>query len=130
MQPYENPDRRQFWTAALVLLPVVVMLYLTAPRGGAFWWSDAARHALNAAFVTDLLRDMPFGDPVGYAYRYYAQYPALTILFYPPLLYAITAPFFMLLGVSHEVALGVVFLHYIAFGLGCWRLARYWVDQW
>lgn len=113
--------------AVTVLLLAMAVLFWQSPRGGAFWWSDAARHALNSAFVTDLLRDLPWGDPVGYAYRYYAQYPALTILFYPPLLYALTAPFYLLLGVSHEVALLVVFLHYFAFGLGCWRLARFWL---
>ena len=54
------------------------------------------------------LLDLPLDDPAGYAYRYYAQYPALTILFYPPLFYAISAPFYALLGVSlanaHAVA--------------------------
>lgn len=119
---------RSSWVfASAVLVAVLALLYWQSPRGGAFWWSDAARHALNAAFVTDLLRDLPWQDPAGYAYRYYAQYPALTILFYPPLLYLLTAPFYALFGVSHEVALGVVFLHYFAFGLGCWRLARCWL---
>ena len=120
---------RSSWVlASAVLVAVLALLWWQSPRGGAFWWSDAPRHALNAAFVTDLLRDLPWHDPAGYAYRYYAQYPALTILFYPPLLYFVTAPFYALFGVSHEVALLVVFLHYFAFGLGCWRLARCWLD--
>ena len=119
--------RSSWWLASAVLVAVLALLYWQSPRGGAFWWSDAARHALNSAFVADLLRDRPWQDPVGYAYHYYAQYPALTILFYPPLLYALTAPFYLLFGVSHEVALLVVFLHYFAFGLGCWRLARCWL---
>lgn len=117
-------SRSSWLLASAALIAVLALLWWQSPRGGAFWWSDAARHALNAAFVTDLLRDLPWQDPAGYAYRYYAQYPALTILFYPPLLYALTAPFYALFGVSHEVALLVVFLHYFAFGLGCWRLAR------
>lgn len=119
--------RKPWFVASAVLIAVLALLYWQSPRGGAFWWSDAARHALNSAFVADLLRDHPWRDLEGYAYRYYAQYPALTILFYPPLLYALTAPFYMLFGVSHEVALLVVFLHYFAFGLGCWRLARCWL---
>lgn len=120
-------QRSSWWLASAVLVAVLALLYWQSPRGGAFWWSDAARHALNSAFVADLLRDRPWQDPVGYAYHYYAQYPALTILFYPPLLYALTAPFYLLFGVSHEVALLVVFLHYFAFGLGCWRLGRCWL---
>jgi len=130
MPPTVDRPLRGEWTwVLLALVALLAVLYWQSPRGGAFWWSDAARHALNSAFVADLLRDLPFADPVGYAYRYYAQYPALTILFYPPLLYGLTAPFYMLLGVSHEVALAVVFLHYLAFGLGCWRLARHWLDR-
>ena len=114
--------------ASLVVLVAVVLLFANAPHGGAFYWSDAPRHALNGVFVKDLLVDLPLDDPAGYAYRYYAQYPALTILFYPPLFYAISAPFYALLGVSHEAALFVVFLHYVAFGLGCFALARFWLS--
>ena len=33
--------------------------------------------------------------------QYYVQYPALTILFYPPLFYAVAAPFYAIFGVSH-----------------------------
>lgn len=124
-----RPSRQQWAVAAALLALLVVALFLQAPHGGAFYWSDSPRHALNGVFVKDLLRDMPLDDPAGYAYRYYAQYPALTILFYPPLFYAVSAPFYALFGVSHETALLVVALHYLAFGMGCWRLARFWFDQ-
>jgi hypothetical protein len=122
-----NANRANWW-ALLILVLVVALLFVQAPHGGAFYWSDAPRHALNGVFVKDLLLDLPLDDPAGYAYRYYAQYPALTILFYPPLFYAISAPFYALLGVSHEVALFVVFLHYVAYGLGCFVLARFWLS--
>lgn len=116
------------WVAGIAIVVVVALLFLQAPHGGAFYWSDAPRHALNGVFVKDLLLDLPLDDPAGYAYRYYAQYPALTILFYPPLFYAISAPFYALFGVSHETALFVVFLHYVAYGLGCFALARFWLN--
>ncbi len=123
-------DARTFFIALLVVALAVGLLFLGAPDDGAFYWSDSPRHALNGVFVKDLLLGMPLNDPAGYAYRYYAQYPALTILFYPPLFYFLSAPFYMLLGVSHEVALLVVALHYVALGLGCFRLARFWLDNW
>jgi 4-amino-4-deoxy-L-arabinose transferase-like glycosyltransferase len=119
-------SRERLLAWALVLLSVV-LLFAQAPHGGAFFWSDSPRHALNGVFVMDLIKAMPLDDPAGYAYRYYAQYPALTILFYPPLFYAISAPFYAVFGVSHETALLVVALHYLALGLGCWRLARFWL---
>jgi hypothetical protein len=118
---------REHLLAWVLVLVCVALLYAQAPHGGDFYWSDSPRHALNGVFVMDMIKAMPIDDPAGYAYRYYAQYPALTILFYPPLFYAISAPFYAVLGVSHETALLVVAIHYLALGLGCWRLARYWL---
>lgn len=112
------------WT--LILLLAVALLFLGAPHGGAFYWSDSPRHALNGVFVKDLVQAHPFADPQGYAYAYYAKYPALTILFYPPLFYALSAPFYALFGVTQEAGLAAVFVHYVALALGAYRLARLW----
>ncbi|HWV18078.1 MAG TPA: glycosyltransferase family 39 protein [Rhodocyclaceae bacterium] len=114
--------------ALTLLLALVALLFVQAPGGGAFAWSDAPRHALNGVFVKDFVAAMPWDDPAGYAYRYYAQYPALTILFYPPLFYVISAPFYALFGFSHGVALLVVGLHYAAFASACYRISRRWFD--
>src|SRR5579862_2002600 len=111
----------------LVLGTTVALLFVSAPRDAAFYWSDAPRHALNGVFILDLLGAAPIGDPVGFAYRYYAQYPALTILLYPPLFYVLSAPFYWAFGVSRTTALLVVFLHYVAVALGGYRLSRYWL---
>src|SRR5690606_30624614 len=85
------------WAEIALMIGVAVALgaamYLTAPRHGEFWWSDAPRHALNGLFVKDLLRDLPLDRLQDYAIGYYLQYPALTILFYPPMLYAVLAVF-------------------------------------
>jgi hypothetical protein len=93
---------------------------------GDFWWSDAPRHALNGAFVKDLAAALP-RDPRGFAMDYYLKYPALTILFYPPLLYVVSAPFYALLGVSHTTAQFVVMLFYFALAAGSYALARLWL---
>lgn len=114
--------------AAFVLAIVVAALFATAPMDGSFWWSDAPRHALNGVFVRDLLRDLPLSDPVGYAQGYYVKYPALTILFYPPLFYLLSAPFYAFLGVSQATAMLVVSLHVFMFALGVFALARLWLS--
>lgn len=119
--------QRPHLMAALLLACAIALLFLQAPVGGAFYWSDAPRHALNGIFVKDFVLAAPFKDPTGFAYAYYAQYPALTILFYPPLFYVLSAPFYLLLGASQETALFVVFLHYVAFAVGCYRLGLYWL---
>ena len=114
--------------AAILLLALA--LYLTAPMDGSFWWSDAPRHALNGIFLKDALLAAPFAHPARFAMDYYVQYPALTILFYPPLLYCISAPFFLLFGDSHATAQAVIALHGLALGCGMYALARHWMDRW
>lgn len=127
---HNQASRLHHWIILLTLALLVGLLYLGAPSGNTFSWSDAPRHALNGVFIKDLFAAAPFGDPAGYAYAYYAKYPALTILFYPPLFYAISAPFYALFGVSENTALLVIGLHYIAFAWGSWRLFRFWLGQW
>lgn len=104
-----------------------VLLWLSAPHNGEFWWSDSPRHALNGVFIKDFIAAFPWRDPAGFAAQYYVQYPALTILFYPPLFYLVSAPFFAVMGVSHATALSVVIVHYIALAFGLYVLARRWL---
>jgi hypothetical protein len=94
----------QVLTAAAAILLTASILYVTAPIAGDFQYSDAPRHALNGAFFLDLLRSHPIADPVGWAAAYYLQYPALTILFYPPLFHFVEAGMFAMFGVSHATA--------------------------
>ena len=104
-----------------------VLLWLSAPHQGEFWWSDSPRHALNGVFIKDLFAAFPWRDPAGFAAQYYVQYPALTILFYPPLFYLVSAPFYAVMGVSHATALTVVMVHYFALAYGLYVLARHWL---
>src|SRR6478672_905119 len=74
-----------FFSVSLVLLVFVVVnmaLFATAPKSDDFWWSDAPRHALNGAFIKDLITAAPWHDLRQWAIAYYLKYPALTILFY------------------------------------------------
>lgn len=103
------------------------LLWISAPQNGEFWWSDSPRHALNGVFIQDLIAAFPWRDPAQFAAQYYVQYPALTILFYPPLFYLISAPFFGVFGVSHATALSVVMVHYFALAFGLYLLARRWL---
>lgn len=118
------------WLPPLFIMLCAALLFLGAPTGGAFEWSDAPRHALNGVFVKDVFAALPFDDPAGFAYRYYGQYPALTILFYPPLFYFLSAPFYAVFGVSQSTALLIVAVHYVFFACGSWKLFRFWLGPW
>lgn len=116
------------WTGLAIIICAIgaLILFFSAPHHGEFWWSDSPRHALNGVFLGDLLRAWP-SDPKNWAMQYYLKYPALTILFYPPLFYAICAPVFLLTGASHAAALAVAEAHYFALALAMFFLTRRWV---
>lgn len=106
---------------------VAFLFWFIAPTEGDFAWSDAPRHAMNGIFVLDLLQERPVSDPKGWAEAYYIQYPALSVLFYPPLFSLVLAGFYWALGFSHETAqLGVAVFHF-ALMAGMYLLARRWM---
>lgn len=113
----------------LILLAAAAWLYFTSPREGNFWWSDAPRHAMDGAFYRDLAGQMPVTRLKQFAIDYYLQYPALTILFYPPMFAWVEAVFFALFGVSHPVAqLSIAFFTFLA-AWGGYRLLRRWSSR-
>lgn len=61
---------------------------------------DMPRHLMNGAFLRDMVADGGIGSPREYMFRYFAQYPALSIGLHPPLLPAAEAAAFSALGVS------------------------------
>ncbi|HEX3417309.1 MAG TPA: glycosyltransferase family 39 protein, partial [Stellaceae bacterium] len=65
---------------------------------------------------------------IEFAYDYYRQWPALTILFYPPLFYAVLAAVYAVFGVSEASAMltELTFLFFLAWG--AFRLSRQWLD--
>jgi 4-amino-4-deoxy-L-arabinose transferase-like glycosyltransferase len=112
----------------LILLVITLGMYFGLAKRGDIDWPDASRHALNGAFVLDFIEQLPWRHPVEFAYDYYRQWPALTILFYPPLFYGVLAAVYAVLGVSEASALltELTFLFLLAWG--AFRLSRHWLD--
>jgi 4-amino-4-deoxy-L-arabinose transferase-like glycosyltransferase len=113
----------------IILACACAILLLTAPTNGDFWWFEAPSHAMNGVFIHDFVAAMPWRDPVGFAIDYYMRYPAVTILFYPPLFPIVEAFFFAVFGVSHFVAQLTVTAFLVAFALGARQLARLWMPD-
>lgn len=103
---------------------VCVLVFFAAPRSGDFWWSEAPRNALNGAFVLDFLRELPLRNAKQWAVEYYYRYPALTILFYPPLFHGVLAAFYALFGVSHAVAVACVNVFLFVLATGVYAIVR------
>ena len=101
----ELPNARpRTWERWLWLGGSVVLVLVFAARDirvGEFDYNvDEAQHAVTGLFVADAFRDLPIRHPVQYAYRYYAQYPAVGILHWPPLFYVFEGLSFLVLGPS------------------------------
>ncbi len=88
----------------LLLLGAIALVCVTACReisiGEFDYNTDEAQHAVTGLFVADALHDLPVRHPVEYAYNYYAQYPAIAILHWPPLFYVFEGVSFLLFGAS------------------------------
>jgi hypothetical protein len=65
---------------------------------------DETVHASTGLYVASFLHDLPLRHPVQYTYRYYAQYPSLGIVMYPPAFYVAEGIAFSTLGASVETA--------------------------
>jgi hypothetical protein len=100
----QPPTRSGTLRRWLLLLAAIALVSVMACRGiqtGEFdYYTDEAQHAVTGLFVADALQDLPLRHPVQYAYRYYAQYPAVAILHWPPLFYLFEGVSFLLLGPS------------------------------
>ena len=125
-----SADSRWGDLACLLLLAcAVLLLFKTSPTQGDFWWSDAPRHAMDGVFYYDLARALPLTHLKQWAIDYYLQYPAVTVLTYPPLFALVEALFYGLLGVSHVTAQVTVSVFFLATAYGAYFLARRWVGR-
>lgn len=69
---------------------------------------DETRHVMTGLFFHDFFRDLPFAEPVDYVVRYYMQYPALGLVVWPPLFYAVEGLFMLAFGASFLAAKALV----------------------
>lgn len=127
LSPFFNWVRTRLPLASLALLACMAILFMSAPMDGDFRYSDASRHALNGVFYLDAISHFPWTDPIGYAENYYQRYPALTILFYPPLMHLSEAAFYAVFGVSHWVAQLTVIAYHLLGTFAAFYIARLWL---
>ena len=115
---------------AAVLALVVAAFSLTGNLGSEFWWPDAARHAMDGAFVLDFVRDLPASlNAWQYAIEYYARYPCLGLVQYPPVFAAVEGAMFALFGVSLTVARLTVAVFGAVGAVFGYKLARRFVGR-
>jgi hypothetical protein len=80
---------------------------------------DEAFHACTGLYVASFLRDLPLRHPVAYTYLYYAHYPALQLVAYPPVFYVAEGLAFLMFGPT-VLAARLTVLLFALFGLYFW----------
>ena len=113
------------WQCAAVLAATLAVATLHWSNDGLWFQGDAPRHAANGLFLWDYLRSLP-AEPVSFALSYYARYPVITPLVYPPLFYLFEAVAFGLLGPSPLAAKSLVLAFAGVLGLYTMAWARRW----
>jgi len=123
------------WTSrsAVLLLGVLIVCAVLIARGiktGEFNYNvDEAQHAVTGLYAAGLLHDHP-AHPVEYTYNFYAQYPAIGVIHWPPLFYGFEGLAFLLLGPG-VVAARLTILAFALFGLWAWfEMVRELQDEW
>ena len=118
-------SRSEFALSSLLLVIVLAIVstvvVLGIRRSGDFALDDEARHAMTGAYFADLLSDLPLSHPIQYTYAYYARYPTLGLIHWPPLFPFVEGLAFLALGPSIVVARLTV-LVFVAWGLIFWFL--------
>src|SRR5260370_25683191 len=93
---------------------------------------DEAYDATTGLYVADFVRDLPvaLAHPVQYTYAYYAQYPALGLIHWPPFFHFIEGIMFLVFGPSVASARIAVLL-FALFGLYFWfKLVAALQNEW
>ncbi len=107
----------------IAAIPAAVHLLSIRPAEPVFC-GDSNRHVMTSVFFRDLLADGGLGSPKAYAEAYFAQYPALGLLVWPPLFHALCGVLMLIFGTSVVVARGLILASLILAAVCVYRLAR------
>ncbi|MDX2463004.1 MAG: glycosyltransferase family 39 protein [Porticoccus sp.] len=110
----------RLWIIATIVVLMSVLL-LRGIDNPDLQYPDADRILMDGVFILDLLQDLPVPDIYGYAERYYAQYPALSIGYRPPFLPMVEAVFNGIFGINIWSSRLAILLFAIA-GITSWFL--------
>jgi len=103
----ETTGRSRVWQVAATVAVWIFIIVLHWHNDGLWYQGDSSMHAFNGVFWMDFLKKLP-GNPQEFALSYYARYPAINPISYPPVFYLLEAAAFAVFGVSPFIAKGLV----------------------
>jgi hypothetical protein len=95
------------WQAAGLVLVWAYVVGLHLSNDGMWYQGDSSRHAMNGVFWWDFLKQFPT-SPFGFALAYYARYPVINPVAYPPFFYLVEGGAYQVFGVSPMVSKALV----------------------
>ncbi|HEV2854308.1 MAG TPA: glycosyltransferase family 39 protein [Thermoanaerobaculia bacterium] len=116
------------WQVLILLLAWVYLSGLAWSNDGLWFQGDSPRHAANGLFWKDFLLSLPLSDPKGYALSYYARYPVINPVTYPPGFYLLEGALYGLVSPSPYVAKGLVLAFVLLGAFYTMAWLRRWVD--
>lgn len=126
--PSWRRGRSSFWQYAGAVGALVFFAYVGWGNNGLWYQGDSSIHATNGLFWSDLFLALPL-RPVHFALGYYARFPSISPIAYPPFFYLVEAAAYGLFGPSPFVgkALVIGFSFLGALYVIAWM--RRWVAQ-
>jgi len=121
-QPQQKLGRSSLSSLILLGSTLVLIAGVIAHRIGQGEFNlyvDESFHACNGLFIADFLRALPFNHPVKFTFLYYAQYPALSIIHWPPFFYVVEGLVFLIGGPS-AITARIAVLLFALFGSYFW----------
>jgi hypothetical protein len=116
---------RHPWLVFVGVTAVILATYLaTAVATEPFFNGDETRHVVTGVFVRDAIRDGGYRHPRAYAEQFYAQYPALGLIAYPPGFYAIEGMVMSVFGPTFTTARAVEYGYFVLAAAYLFALAR------
>lgn len=95
-----SKTKRSLWFVPLLLALFFALWGLRGAASSSIADDDSPRHALNGAFVYDLVRHGQMAHPVQYGFWYYSRLPALSLPYHPPIFPAFEAIIYSLFGAN------------------------------
>jgi 4-amino-4-deoxy-L-arabinose transferase-like glycosyltransferase len=126
-KPPASVDRKG-WLCCLLIALLFALWGLHAAGSNNIMDTDGARHAMNGAFIYDLLARGNWADLLHtskilhYAKQYYSHLPALSLPYHPPLFPVFEAGFFFLFGVNVFAARLAIAVALALSAIGLFRL--------
>lgn len=116
-------DRWGNWLAAVVILAIVTVYGVTLADTEPFFEGDETRHVMTSIFMHDAWRDGGYLHPSEYTQQYFARYPALGLVIWPPAFHAVTGTIMLVAGPTFQTARGVELAYLVLALVYLYRLA-------